>query len=252
MKKVLIISSQANALQEMNKTLEANFQTNVTEADDAKIKGFIRILKPDVIVLHYNILIEINDNLFAWIEENYNNIKILVIGKVMEYNRLKNSFPNLKLGYVSEEVESGLLLAMCFRAAEITDDKASVEDILNQRKTILLVDDNPIVLRNIKSMLDDRYRVMLANSGENAIKCVMQNKIDLVLLDYEMPDMDGKEVLDTMQKMEECVDIPVVFLTSVSDRRKICAVLLSNPAGYVLKPPDKNKLIEIIERHVRK
>lgn len=70
---------------------------------------------------------------------------------------------------------------------------------------------------------------------------------DLILLDYEMPGMDGKATFEAILADEFAKDIPVVFLTSIADRKQIYAVLKSYPAGYILKPPDKEKLFSTIE-----
>ena len=62
-----------------------------------------------------------------------------------------------------------------------------------------------------------------------------------------MPGMDGKRVFERILEMEYRKNTPVVFMTAVSDRKKIIEVLQHKPAGYVLKPPDKDKLMEKIE-----
>ena len=67
------------------------------------------------------------------------------------------------------------------------------------------------------------------------------------LVDYAMPGMDGKRVFERILEMEYRKNTPVVFMTAVSDRKKIIEVLQHKPAGYVLKPPDKDKLMEKIE-----
>ena len=57
---------------------------------------------------------------------------------------------------------------------------------------------------------------------------------DLVLLDYEMPGMNGKSTFEAMLEDEYAKDIPVIFLTSIAERSRIYAVLKSYPAGYIL------------------
>lgn len=63
------------------------------------------------------------------------------------------------------------------------------------KKKILVVDDSGAMLRNVKGWLEDKYQVILANSGAMAIKYLTLDRPDLVLLDYEMPIIDGKQVL---------------------------------------------------------
>ena len=115
------------------------------------------------------------------------------------------------------------------------------------RKKVLLVDDSAIMLRSMKSMLDRHYDICLAKSGEQALKVILREQPDLVLLDYEMEGMDGKETFEAMKKDAYMSTIPVVFLTSVSDRKTIYSVLKTEPDGYLLKPPDEKRILETIE-----
>ncbi|MCH5264664.1 MAG: response regulator [Lachnospiraceae bacterium] len=112
--------------------------------------------------------------------------------------------------------------------------------------TILIVDDTPVTLRNIKSLLDKKYEVILATSGKQALKLIPEKAPDIILLDYQMPEMSGKEVFEIMQEDEEMKKIPVIFLTGVSDRKTIYSVLKLKPAGYILKPAEEEKLLDTI------
>lgn len=116
------------------------------------------------------------------------------------------------------------------------------------KKTIMIVDDSPVILRNIKKILDAKYTVLLATSGKQALKAMPDKKPDLVLLDYKMPEMDGKEVIEAMHSDENMKNIPVIFLTSTSERKAIHSLLKTKPAGYILKPPDEEKIHAAIEK----
>ena len=65
--------------------------------------------------------------------------------------------------------------------------------------------------------------------------------------DYEMEGMDGRDTFKAMKEDEDMKWIPVVFLTSVADRQSIYSVLKSKPDGYILKPPDEERIFETIE-----
>ena len=64
-----------------------------------------------------------------------------------------------------------------------------------KKRTILAVDDSGVILRNIKTLLEDKYQVIPVNSSEMAIKYLALNIPDLILLDYEMPIVDGKQFM---------------------------------------------------------
>jgi CheY-like chemotaxis protein len=124
------------------------------------------------------------------------------------------------------------------------------KELAARKKHILVVDDDVLMLKLIKDYLHDKYEVATATSGRVALKFLEKKKTDLILLDYEMPDEKGPEVLEKIRENEALNDIPVVFLTGITERNKIQRALVLNPQGYLLKPIDCNKLIETIEKYV--
>lgn len=114
------------------------------------------------------------------------------------------------------------------------------------KKKIMIVDDTAIMVRNIKNILGDKYTVFYATSGEQALHIIPEKEPDLILLDYKMPGMDGKQVYEEMLKDEDMKDIPVIFLTSTADEKTILSILSTKPAGYILKPANQADLLEKI------
>ena len=110
------------------------------------------------------------------------------------------------------------------------------------------MDDSPIVLRYVKNALEHEFEILLATGGEMGIKKAKEVQPDLILLDYEMPGMDGRETFLNLKVDEETEHIPVIFLTSVSDTKKVKDVLELQPAGYVLKPLDAEQLLTKIHK----
>lgn len=130
-------------------------------------------------------------------------------------------------------------------------------DLLNNvgvthRKKILVVDDSGTMLRKIKGWLDDRYKITLANSGARAMKALAREIPDLVLLDYEMPIVDGRQVLGMMRDEPEYASIPVIFLTGKSDAASVKSVLDLKPEGYLLKTESPGKIIGQIDAFFEK
>lgn len=111
---------------------------------------------------------------------------------------------------------------------------------------ILVVDDSPLYIRQITSMLKDRYEIESVTSGEMALLAVETFNPDVILLDYEMPEMDGKQVLMKLKQNMFTAAIPVIFLTAVADKRYIKEVLALRPSGYILKPVNKMELLKRI------
>lgn len=117
-----------------------------------------------------------------------------------------------------------------------------------QRKHILVVDDDPLMLKMLKEHLHDEYDVATAVSGKIALKFLERKKTNLILLDYEMPGENGPEILEKIHANSATKDIPVIFLTGVSDKEKIQEALALRPQSYLLKPIDREKLIESITK----
>lgn len=115
-------------------------------------------------------------------------------------------------------------------------------------KHVLVIDDDPIMLRLIKEELKEHYNVATAISGKIALNFLQKKKTDLILLDYEMPEENGPAVLEKIRKSEELKDIPVIFLTGISEREKIKQVLSLKIQGYLLKPIEHDKLIQTIQK----
>lgn len=116
-----------------------------------------------------------------------------------------------------------------------------------EKKRILVVDDNAMLLRNMKYLLEEKYEVAVAASGLQALTSIAKHKPDLVLLDYEMPGMNGVDTLTAIRGDEDMKDLPVIFLTAVADSDVVTEVARLKPQGYTLKPPVRAKLMEIIE-----
>ena len=120
------------------------------------------------------------------------------------------------------------------------------------KKKILVVDDSGAMLRSVKSWLEEYYQVSLANSGTMAIKYLSTNRPDLVLLDYEMPVINGKQVLEMIRSESEFSDIPVMFLTGKNDAETIRQVLGLKPEGYILKTTKPEQILQMIHDFFQK
>ena len=110
------------------------------------------------------------------------------------------------------------------------------------KKNILIVDDDLDYMHMIREWLKSTYKVSMVNSGTQAITWLAKNKVDLVLLDYEMPVTSGPQVLEMLRSEPEMKDIPVMFLTGKSDRDSIMKVLDLKPTGYLLKSIKRDEL----------
>ncbi|MGN1165974.1 MAG: response regulator [Lachnospiraceae bacterium] len=121
-----------------------------------------------------------------------------------------------------------------------------------EKLRILIIDDDVRMIKVLKRHLEDNYQVATAVSGKVALRYLETKSTDLILLDYVMPEMDGPQVLAEIRKNPAMADVPVLFLTGAAEKSKIQKALSLKPQGYLLKPIDREKLIEKIESVLNK
>ncbi len=119
---------------------------------------------------------------------------------------------------------------------------------LNQRPTLLLVDDRPENLTSLEAVLDDGERQLLrAGSGEQALLQLLDHDVTLVLLDVQMPDMDGFEVARLMRANPRTREIPILFITaSQPDERAMLRGYQTGAIDYLYKPFN----VEVLKKKV--
>lgn len=129
--------------------------------------------------------------------------------------------------------------------------KALETDGNARKKTILLVDDEPVNLKVMSQILKGGYRLMLATSGEEALRCVgSPQPPDLILLDIVMPEMDGFEVCRQLREHEITGNIPVIFVTGRAGYEEITAAMEAGGADCIRKPVHPDLLKARIRTHL--
>lgn len=123
------------------------------------------------------------------------------------------------------------------------------EEVVEESKKlkILVVDDSITIRQGMKELLEEDYEVLLAKSGASALRCITLERPDLVLLDYEMPVCDGRQILEMIRAEDELSNLPVFFLTGRVDQESVQKVISLKPEGYLskyLKSADIKKNID--------
>ena len=136
--------------------------------------------------------------------------------------------------------------------AEVEKYLMKREENPSQKPKVLVVDDSITIREGIKNLLDEDYDVALAASGTAAIRCLILDKPELVLLDYEMPVCDGKQVLEMIRSENAFTGISVMFLTGRTDTETVRKLVSLKPDGYLakyLKPAEiKQKIDDFFEK----
>jgi len=123
------------------------------------------------------------------------------------------------------------------------------------KKTIMIVDDEQDMHVLIENLLDDnRFQFVSAMNGEEGYNIIASAKPDLVILDVQMPKMDGFEMLKKLIADNKAVDLPVIFLTGIAEKRgahfnekDVKAHFNSDLVSYMEKPLDPDKFIELVD-----
>lgn len=113
---------------------------------------------------------------------------------------------------------------------------------------IMVVDDNTVNLATLEQELKDKYEVVPMLSGRRAIKYLYRDKVDLILLDVQMPIMDGIETLKEIRTLENGITTPVIFLTSKKDTATVLAGSQLGIMDYITKPFEPTDLKARIEQ----
>ena len=117
-------------------------------------------------------------------------------------------------------------------------------------KRILVVDDNIAILKQVQTYLADEYEVFLAKSGDLALQIFEKEKPDLIILDIEMPYMNGFVLLSLLKQKPYIKRIPVIFLTANKNKDIHIQALKAGARDFIVKPVEKNILLHRIKLHI--
>jgi putative two-component system response regulator len=118
------------------------------------------------------------------------------------------------------------------------------------RKTIFVVDDNDTNLSKAEEGLEDIYDVMTIPSGERLFVILKKVRPNLILLDIEMPEMDGFQVLEKLKASSEYNEIPVIFLTGVRSPEVEARGFESGAVDFITKPFSEPVLLNRVKLHI--
>ncbi len=250
MKKVLLIGELNQTLSNVNKCLVTQFQTQVCMDTLDLVKGMAKIFEPDFVIISLVGINELDKKILTFLESQYSKVPILLLGTEEECKCYEKYYENPQIKFLIRPITNPILLEKIMKMLHLTKQKEELEVLTKQeeKKHILVVDDNGVLLRSVKAILEKKYTISVATSGKMGLKQAKRKLPDLILLDYEMPEWDGKKTLEEIRADEKLKDIPVVFLTGVKDRNHIAAVLSLNIAAYLLKPIEQQKLLDVMEK----
>ena len=256
MRKILLIGKMNEMVKDLNMYLSKCFQVQLCSPNTEAMMGILSVAQPELVLISLIGVSDIAGSMFVKLQDEYPDTPVLTIGTERERSEFlkyfeDEQFENLIRPLENSDVQEAIVRRLGMTKEEL-EEAAQATEAPDGRNMILIVDDNAATLRSIKGMLEDKYKVVMAPSGIKAMTLIGKKRPDLILLDYEMPVVDGRQTLEMIRADEELQSIPVIFLTGIGDREHIEAVLNLRPAGYMLKPAIKEKLIAEIEKALAK
>lgn len=246
MEKILVIGELSDLAKKLEGDLDKVYQIQFCGRQLADVQAMTRIVKPAMLIFYPLDGKETDREIMDWARDKC-KVPVLLVTTSEGYQQFRDYMEEERFDKLLGPVNKEELQQKCSEMLGKMKQQTAKTRSRKRKKTILVVDDAPLMLRKIKNILDRQYDVMLASSGKQALESMYKKEPDLVLLDYQMPDMNGKEVFEKMLADGDLRYIPVVFLTSVSDRKTIISITKLKPADYILKPPDQERLMNTIQ-----
>lgn len=255
MKKILVIGKLTNITQTINESLSKRFQVQVCPDMAQVADDMIHMLQPDLVILSTAGWEEPETDIFELFLNAFVDLHVLLVGTDSSHRKFRGYYENPRFQYMESPVTKEQLVERCQKILNVRNSESGKENYADRgegaqtpvKKHILVVDDSPVLLRSVKVMLEEIYTISLSTSGEQAMKMIGKKRPDLILLDYEMPGCDGRETLELFRGNPDTKDIPVIFFTGVTDREHVMEVLVLKPEGYILKPPNREKMLAEIQ-----
>ena len=172
--------------------------------------------------------------------------KMIVIGDYQQRDDLHESVYQLKDSqWIDRPVDLEKLSTIVEKMTMPEEEGSS-----GGKKRILIVDDDPSYAKMVREWIKEVYRVDIVTAGMQAISFLLKVKegeqVDLILLDYEMPVVDGPQVLQMLRQEPATSNIPVIFLTGNGTKEAVARVMELKPDGYILKSTTRENLMKYL------
>lgn len=248
MKQIMLVGKFNSTVQNVKKILDKTYRVQLASENMEMVTGILEMGVPDLILIFTTDMEERHREIFSHIQGNYPGVPVVYVGTKQEL-RLFEDFEELEqfVKIVRPVQMNTISQAISQKISGETEYEEEIEELLESKKRVFIIDDSRIQRNMVQALLKDKYEVKTAESGKEALRMMKAWLPDLILLDYDMPDCDGKEVFTMLQKEERYCEIPVVFLTGVKEKKRIQEVIGLMPTGYLLKPVKQKRLMEVLE-----
>lgn len=117
------------------------------------------------------------------------------------------------------------------------------------KKSIVAVDDSGIILKTLEKLLSGKYAYHAFSKGMRALKYLKEEDTpDLIILDIDMPEIDGYQMLEMIRQKSDLKQVPVLFLTSNSDKEHVVKAISGGANDYAVKPIDEEVFMDKVRK----
>jgi len=109
----------------------------------------------------------------------------------------------------------------------------------------------PESLSFISNVLKNHFKVFRVTNGKTALKVFNMQKIDLVILDIDMPDMNGYELADLIRRSPDCAQTPIIFISGNTTREHVMKAKQAGACDYIIKPASYDTLLSSVLKHLK-
>ena len=246
MKKLVLIKYQFSVVvKSLEKGLkELNYSVTVMDDDIETLKMMLDGVDVILIYLQDSILDNSKqvENLFLLCDTlKDKNRRMIMIGSDRDKYSFLKAVPVLKdYMWMSRPVDMNELKGV------IDSEIERIEHILAPKR-LLIIDDDPSYALMAREWLREFFKVDVVNDGIAGISFLANHEVDLILLDYEMPVVNGPKILEMLRSHYDTANIPVMFLTGVGTKESIKRVMSLKPQGYILKTTTREDLIKTVK-----
>ncbi len=235
------------------KKVVSSMGMSVEEADNGKLAlELMNIEKFDLVLLDIKMPgmdgIEVLEAIRS--KQQYKDLPVMMMSAVDDLRTIKKCLNMGAVDYLSKPFDIKLVQSRIYYTLKTATTSTEVEPLPRKEShsRILVVDDEPLNLQLISHSLTGRgYHLQLMENPKEALKVLATEHYDLILLDINMPDINGMEMLETIKEDESMKNTPVLMLSALDDFKTIRECMEKGANDYVSKPFKKVMLMSRVE-----
>jgi signal transduction histidine kinase len=246
-KTALLVEHDQDTSRQITEALRRDFFNILTADDIEKAFELLRAQQVDIILIDEKISDTGILDLSKRIKKEKPAIEVILIVEADNHNIAIEALRNGAFDYLEKPVISEQITTIIGRS---TEKILKVRNLTHQN-TVLIIDDNQEVVERLKKILEkENYNAFGAYSGSEGIKVIQKNIIDIVITDIKMSDIGGIEVLESVKKIHQ--DIEVIMVTGYNEQDLAVRALKAGAIDYLHKPINLDELIHAITKAVDK